>query len=532
MAFKTSSNMKNTAIIRTISISLVVLALGSSCNDYLEEENVSGVIDGNFWQTESDFQNALVGAYANLNDYYLNQDFLMVTELSTETLTTRRAGDARADLDLYQWNPATEGLDGLYSNMYDVINNANNIINREEILQGITTVEATEALIGQALFLRALNYFNLVSFFGGVPIRLEQVGIDEVFRDRNSAVEVYQLVISDLERASQLLEGKELGLGRATDGATQSLLARVYLQKAYSEAQGEGDFQQAYEYAKRVIDQGAYRLVDLETLWGLGHAAFEGNEEEIFSVKADGSVVSARNLQQNFSPDFYPNRVGSDATNFHAEVPFYLSYDSADLRRTVYFMTEYVDNSGTLRTLSLDDPAADNFSDQADGPALAKYIDPNATGGFSAIDFRVIRYADVLLMAAEALNEINQGPTAEAVDYVNQVRERARAEEPALPPLAMDLSYQEFREALYTERRFELVGEGLGWFDGRRFWDTFTERIQLSSQDTTVRGTGKPQQVIGEIDDFRKLLPVPLQVINNGGSNEQGEANIQQNEGY
>ena len=523
--------MKNTSIIRIVSVVALALFTGS-CSDYLEEENPSGIIESDFWQTEVDFQNALVGAYANLNDYYLNQDFLMVTELPTETLTTRRAGDARADLDLYQWNLSTDGLDGLYSNMYDVINNANNIINREETLQGATTAEATESIIGQALFLRALNYFNLVSFFGAVPLRLEQVGIDEVFQSRNSATEVYQRVITDLERSVQLLEGKELGLGRATLGAAQALLARVYLQKAYSEARQESDFRQAYEYARRVIDQGTYSLIGLDALWGLGHTASEGNEEEIFSVKADGAVVTSNSLQQNFSPDFYPNRANSDAANFHAEVPFYLSYDSADLRRTVFFMTEYTDNSGTLRTLNLDDPAADNFSDQADGPALAKYIDPDGTGGFGGIDFRVIRYADVLLMAAEALNEINQGPTAEAVGYVNQVRERARAAEEALPPLTVDLSYRAFREALYTERRFELVGEGLGWFDGRRFWDTFTRRIILSSQDTTVQGTGKPQQVIADIDDYRKLLPIPLQVINNGGTNPTGEPIIRQNEGY
>lgn len=519
--------MKTSYILLFVSTFLVF----SGCESYLEEDPFSAIDPGTLFQNEQGALAAVNATYKILsrNQDSYGRDLLHVLEQPTETITTRRdASDDRGRMDNWLWDKSHGFLAPIWTEAYAGINSANGVIENVPLIQEIDPV-LQERIVGEAKFLRALNYFMLVRLWGGVPIREQQIkGVSEVLElPRSSATDVYQLIIRDLMDAEAVLPTREgydafegANTGRATRGAARALLAKVYLQKGATPAVSEGnDFAESLNYANLVVNEENYVLVeDYRSIFDINT---ENSDEVIFDIQQ----TSVENLGGDLSGHVVPRGSGLGRRswgNFHAEVPFFSNYATDD-QRTESFILEY-------DTVVYD---VDNFEEDGyvlDGPGFFKLAELDPSIGANAQERPnkvLLRYADVLLMAAEAANEVNNGPTAEAYNYINQVRQRA-----GIPDLTPGLNYAQFRDSLFTDRRKELIFEYHGWFDGLRFWDLFTNRVLANVQTREAKilaeewpdgNTAAPRFFTSEnikADKYR-LFPIPQDIIDVNSQLEQ-----------
>ena len=434
----------------------VILALAISCDGILEEDPRDQIFETNFFQNENDAISAVNAIYAQLNSTSVpptfggvyHSTFWVIQGLVSDEMTNRQGGTPQNDqLETFTFNASNANFFDVWSQIYRAIFNANFAI------EGIGPSPIDESLktrlIGEAAFLRGLLYFDLVRMFGEVPLMLEG---DEELRPAKAPVEeIYARITVDLQLAANSLPENypvDNGRGRATRGAARAALAKVYLTL--------GEWQLAADNCLTVINSGSYGLwPDFADAFRIAN---ENGQETVFGVGFGdaGGAITFWEVGQ-FNVRLLPRELtlaipGVNAQGWQvATQHLYDAFDAGDRRRAVTFITEV---AGT--------PLSD--------PHIRKYWDeirePNA--GNTEADFIYLRYSDVLLMYAEALNELNGAPTAEAYDAINQVRQRARFDgvqnRDVLPDLS-GLSYEEFRDAVLLERRREFVAEGQRWFD-------------------------------------------------------------------
>ena len=505
----------------------LILTFCISCSDFLEEQALDTYTTDNFPQSESDAE-ALVNEIYNRTGTLFSDEFLWLAELPAETTTTRRQGsDPRAQLDEYNVLDNNDHTSEFWEDSWIIIKQANAVIDFYQGQEANIDPELAERLVAEARALRATSYFYLAIFFGDVPLILNRINTLEATENPIAPLSsIYESVISDLEAAEPFLPhsyDSQDDQGRVTRGAVRALLGKVYLQRAADPA-GVGsanDNQLALDWMRKVRDRAdggfAYELEpEYINLFGL---------DNVESAKRSNEIVYQfwRNRAEGFATDIHAHLVPRDAThigtgrwgNFAAEVPFYLSFESTDERFHVTFMDTIYTESDTLY-YDVNNPGTDGFSH--DGAPYTKNVDENSTNRQGGTNVFLIRYADVLLTIAEALNEINDGPTAEAYDMINQVRARARTTPGTLPDLS-GLTYDEFREALFNELRWELSFEGHGLRDGHRFFNLFKQRVEehpsyvqpgpVGDEDAGRQGDAVPDVPIDvTIDKLR--FPIPL----------------------
>lgn len=467
-----------------------------SCSKNLKEEPYSFLGEENSFESASDAVTALNAVYDRLRTIYGSATYGLImtnlADLNSEELMVREDGGATTleiDKNLYtSFNPI---FDNFYTNSYLLIDRANRvIINVPKI-----NMDAAKKgrVVGEAKFLRALAYFNLVRAFGDVPLVIQPTtDVVNVAVARTSTDSVYAQILADLRdaEAAQLPDKYTAAgeVGRATIGAVKTLLAKVYLTRK--------DFANAAAKAKEVIDANTYKLFpDYKDIFVPEN---KNGMEHIFSVqysclRSDYGSPMARNFAIYFS---YP--INQDGGAYQAYPAYADSYLPTDYRKKITIITEKVN------------PATGALVQSRTGPHVDKYWDPSPCGANSARNnFIVLRYADVLLMYAEALNEIN-GPTAEAYDAINQVRTRARNGDPAAEPQDLSgLTQEQFRDAVLQERSWELC------YEGHRRWDLLRTGKYLS----TMQAFGIPAT------EKNLLYPIP--------QNERDvNAALSQNTGY
>lgn len=450
-------------LFRYLLPSVLLLCGGLACKDLLEENPQDQVFIDNFFETENDATAAVNSIYAILNAtssgpnfggvYFTN--YWVATGLASDEMANRLAVPDFEQLGNFSYRPVNIVLYEFWTHAYKGINNANFAID------GIPNVTADETFknhrIGEARYLRGMLYFDLVRWFGDIPLVLSLGGA--LTPSRNSKEEVYTQIISDLEfGAANLPESyaPNNGLGRATKGSAMGLLAKVYLTT--------GAWQKCIDACNSVINSGKYGLYnDFAEAFQVPN---ENGKETLFSVgfgTANNSISFWEEGQFNVRllPRLLSGQIpGVNAQGWQvATQNLYDSYSPQDRRRAVTLLTTINNVNGSTTTV---EPHIQKYWDRVNEPLA----------GNTSHDFPYLRYADVLLMKAEALNELNNGPNTDAYDAVNQVRKRARfngtAELPILPDL-QGLSYQPFKDALLLERRHEFVGEGHRWFDLVRF---------------------------------------------------------------
>ena len=461
---------------------LLLIIAATSCSDFLEEDPASTMVVDNFYKTEADADAAIVGVYDGLNDqwniYY--RGVYMLAELTTDNAECGQgvANQFIFALNDYTYGPVNDRIETLYTSVYKTIANANVAVDK------IPTIAFNDAkknrLIGEARFVRALLYFNMVRLFGEVPLVLHQVtALDQANTPRTPVAEVYAQIISDLEFAEQNLDATNTAAnaGRAVKSAATGLLAKVYLTRK--------EDAKARDKAKQVLEDAQFGL--LNSYFDVFTPANRFNKELIFAVQNKGNTGAANGFGMAL---FLPRSTiklasGGTVAGNSADVPtqeFYDSFVAGDLRRDRTFFTSY-DAGGGLATFR---------------PHWYKFFDPSAiaTLGEGTLNYPVLRYADLLLTYAEAINNID-GPTTEAVEAVNKVRRRAFGKAIDQPDGDVDLAGLDettFADAILAERRWEFGFENHRWFD----------LVRTGKLVSTMRAKGNTK-----IEEYHTLFPIP-----------------------
>lgn len=449
-----------------LGVILISLILFVSCSKNLREEPFSFLGEENSFQTASDATVALNGVYDRLRSIY-NTSFLQLSDLNTEEMLVRDDGGAVAvELDKNSYTAFNSAFDQFYTNSYLFIDRANRVITNVPKI----TMDASKKnqVVAEAKFLRALGYFNLVRAFGDVPLVTEPTAdVVNVKLARTPADAVYAQIMQDLkdaETSNLPLKYTAAGeVGRVTSGAVKSILAKVYLTRQ--------DYTNAAAKAKEVIESNAYSLFpDYKDIFPPEN---KNGREHIFSVQY--SCVKnnfGSNMGVNFAI-FFSWPVQQGGGGLQAEEPFAASFLPGDYRKKVTIIIEKIN------------PVTGALVQSRTGSHLDKYWDSKPCGYDQARNnFMVIRYADVLLMYAEALNELN-GPTPASYDAINKVRERARnGNAIANPQNLVGLTKDQFRDAVIKERSWELC------FEGHRRWDL----LRTGKYISTLQAAGIPVQ--------------------------------------
>ena len=509
-------------------------ALGlAACNDdkFLREQPFDFVGPGNFYRNEGDAIAAVNAVYATFinstGDGYYGRNFPMLVEYPTEAVTSGRLGgtNERSLPDNYSLTSTHAYLNTVWNSAYGAINRANAVLDN---VPGIDmTVATRDRILGEARFLRALHYFNLVRMWGGVPLRLEETTASTPLQlPRSSAGAVYDQIVTDLTAAIPALPTSypSSERGRVTRGAAKTLLGKVYLQRGATGVGSATDFASAEEILRQVVDSGGYSLVsNFATMFDVyGGTLNENNTEVIFDIQN----IRVQGLGGRMSSHMAPNSVApylgaSTNGSVGAELNFFQSFATDDARRNGTWLLSW-NRGGTIVTWS---PTASNTTNAntygSHVPFPRKYLDPQMTStGAEEPNYILLRYADVLLMLAEAINE-QDGPTSEAVGFVNQVRRRSNV----LTDLTTSLSAAQFKDSIFLERRKELVLEGHGHFDSVRNWEWAKARIEANLVLGRTSGMGNryprpnpDSPCVGTpgvctLTDAHKLFPIPQAVL-------------------
>ena len=412
--------MNNIKIHLFIWLSLAFVA----CNDNLELEPVSQLGQGSFYVTENDFTTAVNAVYNSLRAGGQFGDIALFAEIRSDNTLPVLSGSVttRTDFSEFSLNSANTRIQSTWEDTYNGIARANSILAR--IDEASISENFKNRVKGEALFLRGLMYFNLVRIYGDVPLVVSEISPEEALEvGQSDANDIYTQIIADLTTAASLLPASHgEDVGRATNIAANALLGRVHLTM--------GNFPLAVTELRKVTAQSP-ALVDLLPSYAdVFDINNEYNAEIIFAVRWTDDGLNGNNFGFSFAN---VNEADNKATP-----DMYQDYEAGDLRRDVTF-------DATISTVDT---------------ILVKY--DFAPTGQGESDWPVIRYADVLLMLSEALNEEGYAADGEAFDLLNQVRNRA-----GLSALtAAEVPDQEaFRLVMEHERRVELAGEGHRWFD-------------------------------------------------------------------
>ena len=498
-------------------IGLALLTFGA-CNDnkFLTEQPFDFVGPSNFYKTSGDALAAVNGAYAALENTsgtnYYGGLFVMLVEFPTEMQTPYlSAGNERSQVDNYTFTPSHNYIYQAWGNAYVAINRSNGVIARVPGVPMDTVLR--NRIVGEAKFLRALNYFNLVRLFGGVPIEtIETTSLDSLAKPRASATDVYALIIQDLQDAIKVLPlASSYGAsdaGRASRGAAKSLLAKVYIQRAGTGVGTSQDYQSALTLLQNVDQTEGYSLVaNYSDLFDMKH---KSNSEVIFDIQCINAPGLGCHLSNQDAPR-NSNYGSSQNGSFTAELPFFNEYKATDKRRAVTWQLSFVNKSNQVITWDATQTAKKPYG--ADAPYMRKFLDSLSTGN-DAANYIIQRYADNLLLEAEAINQL-LGPTTAAYAPINAVRQRA-----GIGNLTPGLSQAAFNDSVFHERRLELTMEGPnGYFDTQRDWGYLTGRILADMQAGQAAGF-KTNQVpkanpfgSGPIPDNFRLMPIPQRAI-------------------
>ena len=491
--------MKSIAKYLSIALTLCLLFL-CSCESWLDESPRSALVLDNFYKNADHAEVAVAAIYAFNRGMYLGAGtygetpFAML-EMATGHFITK-IGQAQyaieaGNLDVKPENPYVLNW---WQNCYQGIEAANLALDN---IPSITMDESRKKqLLGEAYFFRAYYYFNLVRLFGDVPMKTKSTATpDDGQLDKSPVSEIYNSVIlPDLIAAEQAGLPNTSSAGRVTLGAVKSVLAKVYLTMAGYPLQQADKYALARDKAKEVIDGNWYTL-------------FQSDDSETYFEKMN-------------SPDYDWTGEHIFMSNFaegisNAYVPAYLTPLEADITASIEFGGLYPTES-LLGTYDVDDLRAQNhgyyFESLQVGStnytfpwAIYKHFDENLimNSPQSGKDFPIMRYAEVLLIYAEAQNEADGSPNAAAYDAINGIRARAGVDN------LSGLSKTEFSEAVWRERVWELSSENVVWFDMVR-----THKAFLTSNSTFVDLIGytlPPSNVTFKEQNL--LFPIPNREI-------------------
>jgi len=502
-----------------------IIFLTTGCSDFLEKDPTF-IVKENYYTNEADVNIALTGVYATLgNEYIYGSSLPYHLSMSDEGVWQRN--NAITGPEVYVFGSSDESVRNLWRYLYEGIERANVFL--DKIDQADMPETAKAVAIGEARFLRAYYYFVLVSNYGAVPLRIiPSSSVNSVDAPKAPLIDIYNFITSEMEAAEVVLQPITAygHAGRVTKSAARGILARVYLKMAGAPLNGGTPyFQKAADWADKLVNptNGDYqhKLVQDYTQLFKDMAADKYNiDESIWEV------------------EFYGNRIGDFEAGRHGNIAgVQMSNEEFGKRGRVGFSYGFI--LGTKKLLDVYGTGTDvrrnwNISNYRitmgnNNTADASYTEVDATAtpynrfsakfrrdyelalprhkNYTPVNFPLLRYSDVLLMYAEAKNEL--GDVAEAGLKVKDVRDRANAAD-STATIGADQSLM--RDFIKNERFRELAYEGLRKFDLVR-WDEFVGT--MSSLAAVIRANAPAGQLYtafgpGNVSTRNTLLPIPL----------------------
>jgi hypothetical protein len=433
----------------------LLLFFSPGCKKYLDKAPLDSINSENFFQTPEDAINAVNAAYQPLQRPKLYNLRMWTSDIFAGNSVVGAGGGTDGIETVQEANfttdPSNAGVLDLYRGPYPGILYCNLVIANVPEMDIDTVLR--NRIVGEAKFLRANYYFILVRYFGDVPlITKPQTPSDDLYPSRASKDEVYNLIVQDLKDAIALLPPREsyigADVGRASKGAAIGMLAKVYLTL--------GNYSEVPPLCQQVANMGYALNANYADNFDPAH---KNSVESLFEVQYSGSTTYGFFDDLN-QASWASTFMGPRNTNFVAGAygwnqptqEFADSYEPGDLRKDL-----------TILYPGCPDFAGNVYSAtySTTGYNVRKFLVPTSVSpqyNTNPEDFPVLRFADVLLMEAEALNELGQ--TSQAETALNLVRHRA-----GLPDIQTGLSQTAFRDAVLHERRMELAFEGQRWFD-------------------------------------------------------------------
>ncbi|MEP7258561.1 MAG: RagB/SusD family nutrient uptake outer membrane protein [Flavitalea sp.] len=472
----------------TLIISSFLVFSFLSCEKQLEIKPISSLSVDNFYNSVSDFEQSINGAYSSLKNYPLW--LLRLSETRSDNLYAVMDG-ARDFEPINHFKSSISSLGfikSVWSDIYTGIMRTNTTL--EQLDNGVITDNAMkDRMEGELKFLRGLYHFTLLKFFGGVPVITTTLDAQQALDvPRSSVSEVYEAVISDFETAISLLPENAALTGKATKDAARGLLADVYLTRSGPKHGIEGAGQETNEYNKviELVNQITARtwVADYASVFSYTN---ENNPDILFDVQLVNQIGLGNSypgdlLSEGYFRSIAAANLSGKPQNVQVSNDLFNSYDPSDVRRNFIIQEGYTESG--------------NFVDIR---IMVKFVDAakvpvNADWG---INFPVMRYTDVLMMKAEAIIKGGTpGTQNDADEIVNQVRARA-----GLDPL-VSVTFEQLME----ERRKEFAGEGLRWFDLARTPDI------VEKMNTWIAA----EDVFGLIDEVIPnyiIYPIPANEI-------------------
>ena len=519
--------------ISTFAVALWAGLVATGCSDLLNEDPHGFTTTGTFFQTGADLNSGTIAIYNALRGLQGQAPWTTLELASDQARADNREPNAGTyGPDRLDYDASTGLTGGYWTTMYTVITRANLVLAKGPGIEAGNAQTKTYNL-AEAKFLRGYAYFWLTKVYDGVPLLRtpeEQANPRPV---RTPTEQVHQAIIQDLTDAEADLPATwassdgygNATQGRATKAAAQMALADLYLWR--SSYLGTNEWQQASDWAKKVIDSGLWSLQPnyLSTFLPRN----KGNKEMIFMITNSGVTTNARSLFQLF---YYPRDWGLDQGQgggwglIHPTDWFFNSYVAGDYRRgadtgfaaTSAYVWGGCGVSGLCPTWTDSVTHVVRHDTLADGPMPYKYhkTDNGSNWTLNDVDTPLYRYAEAILIYAEAQNEL--GTSATAITYLNMIRARARqgtgAESRAEPHdyTAAELPDQAaVRDAIFMERMWEFAFEAKRWFDlVRRDSETGQSGYWANSLTTHDPNANLGGNVVG----FRKRFPIPQGQIN------------------
>lgn len=475
-----------------IMLCLLVVTSFSSCEDFLDLQPISEETSGNAYETASQIEAALVGAYESFQsaEYYV-WDNVLFQDVRSDNCYAGGDNPEIFQIDFLDIEPTHSRLFRNWSNIYNAIFKANLVLARvDQITDPQLTDERKAQIRGEALFLRSFHYFTLVKLHGGVPLILEPIAStdsESINIPRTDVALVYEQITADLELATTLLpevygSDASVNKARATKGAAHALAAKAYAQQPVP------DYSQVLANIQEVErSAAAYRLIPYSQL-------FDGNNpnnaESIIEVQYLGGN------EGNFGPQLLlPPSVSGDTWRKFVtpSVDLIRAFDSEGdvVRKNASILFERVQ-------------WVDEYWGNAQGSSIPFGYKWKNAGGFASTDNTyLIRLGDIILLKAEAYNENDQLQLA--INEVDRIRLRA-----GLPGLtaAQSSSKEVMRTTILKERRLELFQEAQRWDDLVRYNVAVSTMNQLVEIDLR---TGN--RVNYGMTPAKILLPIPQQEL-------------------
>ena len=540
----------------------------SSCQDYLEEENPGNIVASEFYATASGYESLMNSVYGSLRNVYVGEgDRVYLFTAGTDMYVEGRNDQPEGLSEYRNLIPSDGAVTDFYSALYSAIQTCNTAIYYNDKTEDANTLSTR---LGEAKFLRAYYYFLMVQTFGGVSIVDDFIEEAVTEFSRNSAEEVYDFILTDLNEALSLVPETAVDFGRVDKRVVRHYLSKVYLTRGYETFGESNDFTNAASFAEATIAGQGLNLSFEEVFW----PGNEKNEEIIFSIQFDGASIEDAANDGNIQNYYFGPYLGGEGALYGYPYRSYTlcptmylfdAFSENDSRFEGTFMVEYYeryydfyDKNDDLASLNVqyyyapEWALADTNAWRAENPAtraeavivpyspewqasnqttfdggtpiVKKFDDPTATfsgSGSSNRDFFLARLGETYLVAAEAY--LQAGQTDKAAEMINVVRTRAAKDgaETEMQITAADVDI----DFLLDERARELVGEYHRWFDLKRT-DKLMERTEMYNRDVKVYFNQGIDPFEGSDGEFKILRPIPQSAI------DLNEASYPQNPGY